>query len=199
MSTDSTPTPQVRVSARRGLTDSVLSTRNLMTVAALAVVGLIVLIPLNYVSAALAATPGGILAGCGLIGLWVVPYLLPAAVVRRPGAATLASLIIGIVSVFTTPMGPASLVGNLIGGLLIEIPLALLLYRHWTWWSHLFAAAVFGLVNGVMYVQMLTVAVGVQLSAGFVVVAVASALAGGGATILLTRALHRAGVGIDHV
>ena len=190
--------PTVHTSSRQGLADSVLGTRNLMTVAALSVVGMVLLIPLNYTSGPLAATPGGIVIGCAIMGLWVIPYLLPAAVVRRPGAATIAALIMGIISVFTTPAGPTAIVGNLIGGLFIEVPLAVMLYRFWTWWSLAIAAAVFGLLNGIMYLTSIAAVAGFSVTPLVVPLATVSALAGAGITILLTRLLNRAGIAVDH-
>ncbi len=103
----------------------------------------------------------------------------------------------GIMSVFTTPTGPAALIGTVIGGLFIEAPLALLLYRKWTWWSYLISTAVFGLLNGSMYLSLLKVTVGASFAGAVIVVSLISALAGGGVTIILTRLLNRAGVGID--
>ena len=61
---------------------------------------------------------------------------------------TIAALLMGIMSVFTTPTGPAAIVGTLIGGAFVEAPLALMLYRKWTWWSFLISATTFGLLNG---------------------------------------------------
>jgi len=83
MTESATPegTTTVRSSSRKGLANSVLGTRNLMMTAALAVVSLILVIPLNYVGGPLMATPGGIMIGCAIMGLWVIPYLLPAVVV----------------------------------------------------------------------------------------------------------------------
>lgn len=189
----------IRSSARRGQTDSVLGTRNLMTVAALSVVGMIILLPLNYLAPATGVTStGAVFAGVAIMGLWVIPYLLPATVVRRPGAVIIAALIMGIISVFTTPSGPGALVGNLLGGAFIEVPLALMLYRKWTWWSFLISAAVFGLINGTMYIMLLKEAVGLSVCLPLVVVSIISALVGGAITIGLTRLLNNAGVGIDN-
>ncbi len=196
-STPTDPARVVRSSARKGLADSALGTRNLMVIAALAVVGLVFLIPLSYISPAAGASPEAVLFGCAILGFWVIPFLLPATVVRRPGAAMIAALIMGIVAVFTTPTGPAALVGNLIGGTLIEIPLALTLYRKWTWLVYLLDAAFFGLFNGLLYLALLTQAVGFTTQAPIVVTAVISAVAGGGITVGLTRLLNRAGVGVD--
>ena len=195
---DSQERPVIRSSSRSGLADSALGTRNLMTLAALSVVSMILLIPLNYLAPAAGAAPDAVLVGCAIMGLWVIPYLLPATVVRRPGAVLIAATIMGIISAFVTPSGPGAIFGNLMGGLFIEIPLALLLYRKWTWWSFLISAATFGLINGFLYIKLLKVATGAAYPAVTITIAVASALVGGGVTILLTHLLNRAGVGIDH-
>ena len=140
--------PTVRTSSRSGLADSALGTRHLMTIAALAVVSMILLVPLNYLAPAAGASRDAVLLGCAIMGLWLVPFLLPATVVRRPGAVMIAALLMGIMSVFTTPTGPAAIVGTLIGGAFVEAPLALMVYRKWTWWSFLISATTFGLLNG---------------------------------------------------
>lgn len=190
--------PTVRTSSRSGLADSALGTRNLMTIAALSVVSMILLVPLNYLVPGAAAAPNGVLVDCSMMGLWVIPFLLPATIVRRPGAVVIGALLMGIMSAFTTPTGPAAIVGTLIGGLFIEAPLALLLYRKWTWWSFLISAAVFGLLNGLIHLSLLKAAVGASFTGEVIVVSLVSALVGGGVAIVLTRLLNRAGVGINH-
>ena len=160
--------PSVHTSSRSGLADSALGTRNLMMIAALAVVSMILLVPLNYLAPAAGASRDAVLLGCAIMGLWLVPFLLPATV------------------------------GTLIGGAFVEAPLALMLYRKWTWWSFLISAATFGLLNGIMYVSVMSAAAGMASASAGVVIAVVSALVGGGLTIALTRLLNRAGVGIDH-
>jgi len=169
--------PSVHTSSRSGLANSALGTRNLMMIAALAVVSMILLVPLNYLAPAAGASRDAVLLGCALMGLWLVPFLLPATVVRRPGAVMIASLLMGIMSVFTTPVGPAAIVGNLIGGAFVEVPLALMLYRKWTWWSFLISAATFGLLNGLMYVSVMSASAGVAFPSAGVVMAGLVALA----------------------
>ena len=204
MSTTNRPTAPagqertVRTSSRSGLADSALGTRNLMMIAALAVVSMILLVPLNYLAPAAGASRDAVLLGCAIMGLWLVPFLLPATVVRRPGAVMIAALLMGIMSVFTTPTGPAAIIGTLIGGVFVEVPLALMLYRKWTWWSFLISAATFGLLNGIMYVSVMSASAGIASAGTGVIIAVVSALVGGVITIVLTRLLNRAGVGIDH-
>ena len=190
--------PTVRTSSRSGLADSALGTRNLMTIAALAVVSMILLVPLSYLAPAAGASRDAVLLGCAIMGLWLVPFLLPATVVRRPGAVMIAALLMGIMSVFTTPTGPAAIVGTLIGGAFVEAPLALMLYRKWTWWSFLISATTFGLLNGIMYVSVMSASAGIASASAGVIIAVVSALVGGAITLVLTRLLNRAGIGIDH-
>ena len=204
MSTTNRPTAPtgqertVRTSSRSGLADSALGTRNLMTIAALAVVSMILLVPLDYLAPAAGASRDAVLLGCAIMGLWLLPFLLPATVVRRPGAVMIAALLMGIMSVFTTPTGPAAIVGTLFGGAFVEVPLALMLYRKWTWWSFLISATTFGLLNGIMYVSVMSASAGISSASAGVIIAVVSALVGGAITLVLTRLLNRAGVGIDH-
>lgn len=188
----------VRTSSRKGLANSVLGTRNLMTIAALSVVGLIILIPLNWVAVGLYSTPQGILISSGMMGLWLIPYLLPSAVVRRPGSTMLAALIIGVISMFTTPAGYGAIIGNLMGGLFVELPLAVMLYRKYTWWAYLISSAFFGTVNGFMYLGFINVGLGFSQGAAIVVAGVVSALVGGLVVIGLTKLLNRAGVGVSN-
>ena len=75
---------------------------------------------------------------------------------------------------------------------------ALPIYRKWTWWSFLISALAFGLLNGLMYVSVIKVAAGTVYAGTGVIISVVSALVGGVITIVLTRLLNRAGVGIDH-
>lgn len=53
--------PSVHTSSRSGLADSALGTRNLMMIAALAVVCMILLVPLNYLAPAAGASRDAVL------------------------------------------------------------------------------------------------------------------------------------------
>lgn len=189
-------TPTIHTSSRAGLQGSVLHTRTLMTVAACAVVGALLIVPLNFVSIAVAISPGGILIMCALMGLWLIPYLLPGALTKKPGAIIIAALILGIISTFTTPAGIGAIVGNLIGGALLEIPLALTLYRQWNWIGYGLGAIVFGLFNSLLYGTMMQI----ELSFGQVLLGAAlsliSCFAAVAVTLMVVRALRRAGVGV---
>lgn len=130
------------------------------------------------------------------MGLWVIPYLLPSTVVRRPGATMVASLIMGVISIFTTPAGPSAVIGNLIGGAFIELPLAFTLYKKWNNWMFMICAGLFGTLNGTMYLALLSSITSAKINSLIVVTSIVSALLGGLATIGITKLLNRAGVGV---
>ena len=195
MSDDVAAQDTIHQSARKGLANSVLGTRNLMITAALAVVGSIIVVALTYVSATVFLTPKGLFVACAFMGAWLIPYLLPAVVVRKPGAALIAGLIMGIIAAFTTPSGPTTIIGNVLGAFFVELPLAILLYRVWKWWSFAISGCVFGCINGLLYLRIAQFAVGGGLSAGIVAVSIVSSLAGVAACLLIGSLLARAGVG----
>lgn len=90
---DAAPSPIVRTSKQSGLRDSVLGTRNLMTVAALGVVGSLLVVPLSLVGHASATSPKNIIVLCSLMGAWFIAYALPGMIVRKPGAFMVGGLI----------------------------------------------------------------------------------------------------------
>ncbi|WP_316668281.1 ECF transporter S component [uncultured Propionibacterium sp.] len=193
---DSSDEPVIRSSARGGLRDSVLGTRNLMTVAALGVVGAIIVVPLTYLSVVVAVSPRGILVMCALMGVWIIPYLLPGVIVNKPGAFVISGLVMGVVSAFLTPEGPAAILGNLIGSLYVGVPVAIFLYRRWTWRIYAISGIVFGGFNAAVYGAGFHIALtGGQVALG-VVLSILSCWAGAGVCLLLKRALARTGVGV---
>ena len=186
---------QVRTSARSGIQNTILGTRNLMTAAALAVVGSLVVAPVTYFAMGTAATPASFFTFAPMMGLYLLPYLLPGAVVKRPGAVLLSGLIIGIVTTFTTPIGGGAIISNLLGAAFLEVPLAIMLYRRWGLLQYLIAGTVFGVLNGLLYVTQLMSALSVPVKiTGF-----ALGLIGSWIGVLLAywiaNALNKAGVG----
>ncbi|MBV7363231.1 ECF transporter S component [Actinomycetaceae bacterium TAE3-ERU4] len=187
----------IRKSSRHGLNNSVLGTRNLMMTAALGIVGSIIVVPLSYAELGTAATPASILMGTLLMGAWVIAYLLPAVIVKRPGTILVASMVMAVVSLLTTPMGPVVFVGYAMGALFLEIPLAIMLYRHWEMKQFLIASAVFGAINGIMYVAWLN-AIPTPIKIVSVILSVVSALVGGFIAVAIGKAAARAGVGTQN-
>ena len=181
--------PVIRTSRHAGLRDSVLGTRNLMTVAALGVVGAIMVVPLTYLSLIVAVNPNGILIMCAL-------YLLPGVIVNKPGVFVVSGLVMGVIGAFLTPQGPSAILGNVIGSLLVGAPVAVLLYRRWTWWVYAISGVVFGGFNASVYGSGFQIALTRgQVSLG-IVLSIASCWAGVAVCLLLKRALARTGVGV---
>jgi len=186
---------RVFLTSRGNLRDSVLGTRNLMTVAALGVVGAIMIVPLTYLSLAVAVNPRGILIMCALMGAWVIPYLLPGVIVNKPGVFIISGFVMGVIAAFLTPQGPTAILGSVIGSLYVGAPVAALLYRHWSWWVYALSGVIFGGLNAAAYGKGFGVALtGGQVTLG-VVLAIVSCWAGAGVCLLLKRALARTGVG----
>ena len=189
--------PVIRSSARGNLRDSILGTRNLMTVAALGVVGAIMIVPLTYLSLAVAINPRGILIMCALMGAWIIPYLLPGVIVNKPGVFIISGFVMGVIAAFLTPQGPTAILGSVIGSLYVGAPVAALLYRRWTWWVYALSGVIFGGLNAAAYGKGFGVALtGGQVTLG-VVLAIVSCWAGAGVCLLLKRALARTGVGVS--
>ena len=189
--------PVIRSSARGSLRDSILGTRNLMTVAALGVVGAIMIVPLTYLSLAVAVNPRGILIMCALMGAWVIPYLLPGVIVNKPGVFVISGFVMGVIAAFLTPQGPTAILGSVIGSLYVGAPVAVLRYRHWAWWVYALSGVIFGGLNAAAYGKGFGVALtGGQVTLG-VVLAIVSCWAGAGVCLLLKRALARTGVGVS--
>lgn len=188
--------PVIRTFRYAGLRDSVLGTRNLMTVAALGVVGAIMVVPLTYLSLIVAVNPNGILIMCALMGAWIIPYLLPGVIVNKPGVFVVSGLVMGVIGAFLTPQGPSAILGNIIGSLLVGAPVAVLLYRRWTWWVYAISGVVFGGFNASVYGSGFQIALTRgQVSLG-IVLSIASCWAGVAVCLLLKRALARTGVGV---
>ena len=167
-----------------------------MTVAALGVVGAIMVVPLTYLSLIVAVNPNGILIMCALMGAWIIPYLLPGVIVNKPGVFVVSGLVMGVIGAFLTPQGPSAILGNVIGSLLVGAPVAVLLYRRWTWWVYAISGVVFGGFNASVYGSGFQIALTRgQVSLG-IVLSIASCWAGVAVCLLLKRALARTGVGV---
>ena len=168
-----------------------------MTVAALGVVGAIMIVPLTYLSLAVAINPRGILIMCALMGAWIIPYLLPGVIVNKPGVFIISGFVMGVIAAFLTPQGPTAILGSVIGSLYVGAPVAVLRYRHWAWWVYALSGVIFGGLNAAAYGKGFGVPLtGGQVTLG-VVLAIASCWAGAGVCLLLKRALARTGAGVS--
>ncbi|MDO5746914.1 MAG: ECF transporter S component [Actinomycetaceae bacterium] len=132
MSSTHSSKPKIHSAKKGGLQNTVLGTRNLMMVAAIAVIGSIIVTPIQYLSIAAATSLKGAFLLAAIMGLWVIPYLLPAAIIKKPGATIISSFIIGVIISLTTPVGFAGIPGSMFGAI-IALPLVITLYKNWSW------------------------------------------------------------------
>ena len=122
-------------------------TRVLLTCAAIGTAGGLLLVPVNLVSIAIG--PVAPLAFAVLSGIWNTPFVAALALLRRPGVALLAALIAGIVNAILTPLGASAILTCLMVGAMVEVPLALGLYRSWRAWIFYVGGGVFALAYAV--------------------------------------------------
>lgn len=118
-----------------------LTTRFLMTCAAIGAASGVLLVPVNHASAVLAPTAPIVYAG--MVGFWVIGPVLGLAVLRRWGAGVLTMLIAGLINVPLTPFGPTAVLTTLMVGVAVELGFAVTLYRIWKPWLFYVTTAVF--------------------------------------------------------
>jgi len=170
-------------------------TRDLLIVAAIGVVIGAALIPVIYAGLPLRSVLGPA-RDVVYTPLFFVPGLMALYVTRRPGAAVVNGLFVGLVQVPLTPFGWTALIGSLVAGASCELPFLLTRYRRFGPSMLLVSGTVAALCNlALFYVPLgyLNLAVPVQLAlvAGF---ALSGALIGGLPAKLLADALAKTGV-----
>ena len=130
-----------------------------------------------------------------LNGLFVLPGVLGALVVRRPGAAVYTELVAATVSALLgNQWGFATVYYGLLEGLGAELVFAALLYRRFGLGAALLGGAGAGVVMGLLDVTVYYSAFGAGDKLGYVLVSVLSSVVlAGAAAWALTRALARTG------
>ncbi|WP_402468576.1 ECF transporter S component [Isoptericola aurantiacus] len=118
-----------------------LTTRYLMTCAAVGAAAGVLLIPANFAAAPLAAAAPMVYAP--MVGLWMIGPVLALALIRRPGAAVLTTFVAGVVSA-ASPVGAYSIVTCLMAGVAVELAFLVTRYRIWRPWLFYVDALVFG-------------------------------------------------------
>lgn len=151
------------------------TTRDLMILAAL-VVGLAVVSAISsYLRTVLEASLGPI--GNRLVMVInIVVLFVPIYLLRRPGSAVLASILIGLISLPFSPFGLVSLVGYLVGGLLVELIFAGGRYRTYTLAFLMIAGIIYNAISlGLIWVPL---EVGALSTGALIAVAVATVVGG---------------------
>jgi energy-coupling factor transport system substrate-specific component len=116
-----------------------VTTRFLLSIAAVAVAGGLVNIPNAYLFNALSVAAPWALGVAA--GLYLLPGILAQALFRRGGVGILAMLLAGLAAAPFVPTGIASVSAYAVLGILIEIPFAIALYRYWKSWMFFVSAA----------------------------------------------------------
>ena len=131
-----------------------------------------------------------------LYGVWLLPGVLVALIVRRPGAALFGGFVSAAVSAFLgSQWGLDALISGLVQGLGAELAFALFLYRAWTLPVAVLGGALAGIGAAIHDILVYYPATGVDYMAVYAVTAAVSGviIAGVGSWLLL-RALVRTGV-----
>jgi energy-coupling factor transport system permease protein len=131
-----------------------------------------------------------------MYGIWLLPGVLVALIVRRPGAAFFGAFVAAGVSVLLgSPYGADALVSGAVQGAGAELGFAAALYRRWTLPVAILAGALSGAAAAVHDVALYYPDTGVEFWTVYAVAAVGSGaiLAGAGGWFLL-RALVATGV-----
>ncbi len=131
-----------------------------------------------------------------MYGVWLLPGVLGAMIIRKPGAAIYTELVASIISAFLgTAWGLQVVLYGLVEGAAPELVFAFLLYRSWKLPAALAAGAVAGVAAALLDLAFYYTAWsgGWQLSYTLLLVASSLVVAGAGSW-LLVRALAKTGV-----
>ena len=131
-----------------------------------------------------------------MYGVWLLPGVLVALIVRRPGAAIFGGLVSAAVSVLLgSPYGVDALISGAIQGAGAELAFAIGLYRRWTLPFAALAGALAGLFAAVHDVALYYAATGVEFWGIYALATILSGALGAGlGAWLLVRALVATGV-----
>lgn len=170
-----------------------MTTRLLLSCAAIAVVLGLASIPNAYLFNTLAVTAPWALGAATV--MYILPGVLAQAALRRGGVGLLTQLLAGLVATPFVPTGIAAIVAWALLGVLIEVPFLLGLYRYWRawlfWLSAVWVAAVYALFWGLYYD---TASSGALVSIGQPVILLAAMFFATGIALLLARLIGRTGV-----
>jgi energy-coupling factor transport system substrate-specific component len=131
-----------------------------------------------------------------MYGVWLLPGVLGALIIRKPGAAIYTELVASIISAFLgTAWGLQVVLYGLVEGAAPELVFAFLLYRSWKLPAALAAGAVAGVAAALLDLAFYYTnwSGGWQLSYTLLLVASSLVIAGAGSW-LLVRALAKTGV-----
>jgi energy-coupling factor transport system permease protein len=131
-----------------------------------------------------------------LYAVWLMPAVLAPLIVRKPGAALFAEMVAaGVSTIIGSQWGPDTLLSGFVQGAAAEMVFAFTLYRVWTF-PVLAAAAIASAAGAWIHDWVLwypDVSIELQLIRG-VMMAISAVVIVAGGSVVLVRALRRAGV-----
>ena len=181
----------------RAATEETWRTRDILVVAVIGVVFGVVFSVWNGVWLVVAPLTAAVpLHAFLLYGVWLVPAVLAPLIVRKPGAAVFGELVAAGVSVLAgAPWGPDVLLSGFVQGAAAELVFAMTLYRNWSLpilgLAAIASAAAAWIHDWAIYYADADFALQVLRA---VVMAVSALVIVTGGSLLLERALRRAGV-----
>jgi energy-coupling factor transport system substrate-specific component len=170
------------------------TTRDLLFVALIGIVGAILLMGVSYLSTVLIAVNPIFVSV--LAGVYFVNIIMPLYIVRRPGAAILGTIVYGLASAPFHAYGWAISLFSVIFALPVELPFLLTRYRNYRLWVLMAAGAAGGLLSFVMtglYGDYASLALPVQLIT-LAVYLLSGAFLGGWLAKAVSDALVKTGV-----
>jgi energy-coupling factor transport system substrate-specific component len=170
------------------------TTRDLLFVALIGIVGAILLMGVSYLSTVLIAVNPIFVSV--LAGVYFVNIIMPLYIVRRPGAAILGTIVYGLASTPFHAYGWAVSLFSVIFALPVELPFLLTRYRNYRLWVLMAAGAAGGLLSFVMtglYGDYASLALPVQLLT-LAVYLLSGAFLGGWLAKAVSDALVKTGV-----
>ena len=186
-----------RARAARAATQETWRTRDILVVAVIGVVFGVVFSVWNGVWLLVAPLTAAVpLHAFLLYGVWLIPAVLAPLIVRKPGAAVFAELVAAGVSVLAgAPWGPDVLLSGFVQGAAAELVFAMTLYRNWSLpilgLAAIASAAAAWIHDWAIYYADADFTLQVLRA---VVMAVSALVIVTGGSVLLERALRRAGV-----
>lgn len=114
-----------------------LSTRFLLTCAAIGAAGAVLIVPATNVAVSLGHALPFLYAS--ISGVWILPSVVGLALLRRSGSGVLTAAMSGLITVPLNPTGASAFLTSLVVGVILELFFAVTLYRIWSRWLFLLA------------------------------------------------------------
>ncbi len=170
------------------------TTRDLLVTAVISIVIAIPLIGANYILV-MFIMPLGMLAICAVQGIWIIPPILIAYILRRPGAVFLSQLIRATIMIpFSTTWWTVSLFA-LVYAISAELVFLTVRYRNYSSSFLMFAGIVVGLAcTAVMWLPMGVGLLSIEMQIAILVISIISGALAGWLAKMLADSIAKTGV-----